>query len=99
MSSSVPGEKNSSTQRLRMVAERRVVDHRREALQRALAPELVDAALDRGRRQRDVLGDVVVGATPVFDQQRKNLTICGIHTLVYCREYIVFGIDNRFVRR
>ena len=52
-----------------------MVDHGREATQRTAAAQLVDAALYRRRRQRDALGDVVIGSPSVFDEQRKNLTI------------------------
>ena len=82
-------------QRLGVVAERGVVDDGREPAQRPARPEPVDAALDRRRRQRHVTGDVVVGAPAVFDEQRNNLTILGVHMAIYCRDYIDFGIDNR----
>ena len=31
----------------------------------------------------------------VFDQQRKNFPINGVHTQIYCREYIEIAIDSR----
>jgi hypothetical protein len=47
-----------------------------------VSTETVDAALDRRRAQRHPAGDVVVGAAPVFDEQRKNLTILIIHASI-----------------
>jgi hypothetical protein len=77
-----------------VVAQRSVIHHRREATEGAQPAQFVHPALDCRCRQRHVLGDVVVGAAPVLDEQRKNLTISGVHTLIYCRDYIDIGIDN-----
>jgi hypothetical protein len=62
-----------------VVAERSVIQHGGEALERASAPQLVHAALDRRRGKRNAPCDVVVGAPAVLDEKRKNLTICDIH--------------------
>jgi hypothetical protein len=78
-----------------VVAQRVVVDHRGEALERASAAHAINPALDRGRAERHAAGDVVVCAPPILDEQRKNLTILTIHMAIRCRDYIDFGIDNR----
>ena len=54
------------------------------ALQDAVAAQPVDAALDRGGRQRHAAGDVVVGAAAVLDQQRKNPAVDVVHALNSC---------------
>ncbi len=55
-------------QGLGLIAERGVIDDRREAPQRAARAQLVDPPFDRRRGERDVLGDVVVGAPAILDQ-------------------------------
>jgi hypothetical protein len=62
-----------------VIAERGMVDPGGEAGERAGLPQPVDPPLDRRRRERDMAPDVVVRAAPVFDQQRKNLTIYIVH--------------------
>ena len=88
------GGEEQLDQRLGVVAERRVVDDGGEAAQRALGAQPVHAALDRGRRQRDATGDVVVRAPAVFDQQRKNLSISGVHTEICCEITSISASDT-----
>src|SRR5258708_3686618 len=86
-------------QGLGSVAERGVVDDGGKALERADIAQAIDPAFDGGRGERDVASDVVVGASPVLDEQRKNLSVCGVHTVIYCTDRVCFGIDSRFLRR
>jgi hypothetical protein len=44
-----------------------------------------------------VASDVVVGSPSVLDEQRKNLSVNGVHTMIYCTYGVAFGIDSRFV--
>jgi hypothetical protein len=41
-----------------------------------------------------VPGDVVIRASAVIDEQRKNLPVNRIHTQDLCRYYVQTGIDN-----
>jgi hypothetical protein len=88
------GGEEELDQCLGAVAERRMVDDGSEALERAALAQAVDAALDGGSGQGDVVADVVVRAPAVFDEQRKDLSIGRVYTVIYCTNSVFIGIDS-----
>ena len=54
---------------------------------------------DGRRTYDDIAGRVSLSAPAVLYEQRKNLTVLGIHMAIHCRDYIDFGIDIRRTRR
>ena len=64
---------------LRLPAEAAGVDERRVAAEDAVGLEPVDAPLDRGRAQRDLLADALEGAPGVLAEQRDDLPVDVVH--------------------
>ena len=69
-------------------AERRVVDERREALQGARLAQPVHPPFDGGRGKGDVAADVVVGPSPVFEEQCKDVSIRGVYMNDSCTKSV-----------
>jgi hypothetical protein len=65
-------------ERLRAPAEASRIDGGRVAADHAVALEPVDAPLDRRRRQRDALSDVLERAPRVLTQKRNDLLVYSI---------------------